>query len=85
MNENSKGLGRLDDDMLDGVTGGVIFNSSGIIGAEKDYPWEVLDDRNGNKLGSFKTRDEAVANAGRLGQNYMEVNWDQVLQLRGQK
>ncbi|MBO5622332.1 MAG: hypothetical protein J5959_11970 [Butyrivibrio sp.] len=85
MSEMEKNINKLNDDELDGVAGGVIFNASGIIGADKDNPWEVLDDRNGNTLGRFKSRDEALAAAGRLGQNHMEVNWDQVLQLRGQK
>ncbi|MBQ9361516.1 MAG: hypothetical protein IJT96_10840 [Lachnospiraceae bacterium] len=77
--------GKLNDDMLEGVSGGVIFNASGIIGADNNNPWEVLDDKNGNTLGRFSNRDDAVAAAGRLGQNHMEVNWDQVQQLRGQR
>ena len=77
--------GKLNDDMLDGVSGGVIFNSSGIIGADQNNPWEVLDDTNGNTLGRFANRDDAIAAAGKLGKNHMEVNWDQVQQLRGQK
>ncbi len=77
--------GKLDEAMLDGVSGGVIFNASGIIGADSNNPWEVLDDTNGNTLGRFPNRDDAVAAAGKLGKNHMEVNWDQVQQLRGQK
>ncbi len=75
----------LDPALLEGVTGGVVFDASGISGADPNNPFEVLDDKNGTKLGAFKTRDAAMAAAGMLGQNHMEVNWDQVLELRGQK
>ena len=37
---------KLGDEQLEEVTGGVIFNSSGIIGADPNNPWEVLDNRN---------------------------------------
>ena len=40
----------LGDDQLEEVTGGVIFNASGIIGSDSNNPWEVLDNRNGNVL-----------------------------------
>ena len=39
---------KLGDDQLEEVTGGVIFNASGIIGSDPNMPWEVLDNRNGN-------------------------------------
>lgn len=84
-NEKNVNAERIDDSNLENVSGGVIFNSSGIIGADKNNPWEVLDDRNGNVIGRYATRDDAIANAGKSGQNHMEVNWDQVQQLRGQR
>ena len=75
----------LTDDELNNVAGGVIFNASGISGADHNNPWEVLDDKTGDVRGRFANRDDAVAYAGRMGQNHMEVNWDQVQQLRGQR
>ncbi len=78
-------IGKLDEELVAKASGGVIFNASNIDGADKNNPWEVLDDNNGQTLGRFSNRDDAIAAAGKLGKNHMEVNWDQVLQLRGQK
>lgn len=82
---------KIDDNDLGNVSGGVLFNSSGIRGADPEKPWEVLDDRtgeiiylNGRKL-VFETREEAADFAERLGLNTMEYTWDKVLYLRGQK
>ncbi|MBQ7562810.1 MAG: hypothetical protein IJT16_02340 [Lachnospiraceae bacterium] len=76
---------RLDDSALDNVAGGVLFDASGISGADPTHPWEVLDDKNGNKITSFATKQEALDYLRNNGQNHMEVNWDQVLQLRNLK
>lgn len=78
-------IGKLDEELVAQASGGVIFNAVNIEGADKNNPWEVLDDNNGQTLGRFSNRDDAIAAAGKLGKNHMEVNWDQVLQLRGQK
>ena len=56
---------RVDDSVLDGVTGGVLFNASGISGADPSKPWEVLDDHSGNNIylngqkQAFETREQA--------------------------
>ena len=82
---------RIDDRELEGVAGGVIFNASNISGADQSKPWEVLDDHTGNNIyingqkQVFATRQEAVDAAKRIGANVMEVNWDQVLTMRGLK
>ena len=78
-------MNKLTDDAMEQVNGGVIFNATNIIGADRNHPWEVLDDKNGNKIAAYATRDEALWAAGVYGQNAVELNWDQVLQLRGQK
>ena len=83
LNENVNA--RLDDEAMDNVSGGVIFNAAGIDGADRQNPWELLDDTNGATLGRFPTRDDAVAAAGAKGKNHMEINWQQVLELRGQR
>ena len=77
--------GKLNEAELDGISGGVIFDATGIDGADSGNPWELLDDTTGNTLGRFPTRDAAVAAAGAKGKNHMVVNWDQVQELRGQK
>ncbi len=81
---------RIDDKELENVSGGVIFNASGITGADPNKPWEVLDDHTGNNIyingekQVFETREKAIEAAKRIGANHMEVNWDQVLQMRSQ-
>lgn len=91
---------RLDDSNLEGVAGGVIFNASNISGADSNNPWEILDDHTGNNIYidgkklTYRTKEEAIAAINRLAQdnpnfknsvNTMEVNWDQVLSMRGLK
>ena len=78
---------KLVDEQLEEVTGGVIFNSSGIIGADPNNPWEVLDNRNGNVLCRFNNKADAERQAKSYGGGAMdslEVDWNQVLKLRGQ-
>ena len=82
---------KIDDNDLENVSGGVLFNSTGISGADPEKPWEVLDDHTGEIIyfngvkQVFKTRKEAIEAAKRLGLNTMEFTWDQVLEKRGMK
>lgn len=78
---------KLGDDQLEEVNGGVIFNASGIIGSDPNMPWEVLDNRNGNVLCRFSNKADAERQAKSYGGGAMdslEVDWNQVLKLRGQ-
>lgn len=79
-------MGRLSDDDLEGVSGGVLFNASKISGADPGKPWEVLDNNNGNVLNRFTNRADAEKwtrdTYGNAGGNTMEVNWDQVQAMR---
>ena len=82
---------KIDDNDLGNVSGGVIFNSSGISGSDPEKPWEVLDDHTGEIIyfngvkQVFKTRKEAIEAAKSIGVNLLEYNWDEVLCLRGMK
>ncbi|MBR2275902.1 MAG: hypothetical protein IJ873_07580 [Lachnospiraceae bacterium] len=77
---------RISDVSLDNVSGGMVFNNtSGIDGADPDFPWEVLDNNNCRILGKFPSRDIACEFAKGLGSNSynsMEVDWDTVQRLR---
>ena len=42
-------IGKLDEELVAKASGGVIFNASNIDGADKNNPWEVLDDNIGGK------------------------------------
>ena len=71
------------------VSGGVIFNSQGISGADAYNYWELLDNNNGNVLGRYHTREDACIDAvrrfgGNNPRDIQEVGWDEVRRLRGQ-
>ncbi len=71
---------------LQNASGGLIFNASNISGSDPTRPWEVIDNKNGNVLARFSSRDQAVANAAQYGgnpYNAMEVDWNAVQSLRG--
>ncbi|MBO4374220.1 MAG: bacteriocin [Lachnospiraceae bacterium] len=82
---------KINDDDLQNVSGGLIFNASNIQGADPDKPWEVLDDHTGNNIWIngekqvFATQKEAEDAAKRIGANTLEISWDEVQRLRGQK
>ena len=79
---------KIDDSNLEAVSGGVVFNATGISGADPTKPWEVLNDHTGDNIyingqkQTFATKGEAMDMAKRLGQNAMEVNWGQVCDMR---
>lgn len=79
------GIEKINDQEIGEVSGGLIFNASNISGADPTKPWEVIDNKNGNVLARFATRDQAVANASQYGANpynAMEVDWNAVTKLR---
>lgn len=81
MNNNNA----INDAELGNVSGGLIFNASNISGSDPARPWEVIDNKNGNVLARFATRDQAVAAAQQYGgnpYNAMETDWNGVCALR---
>ena len=74
----------LNNDELDQVAGGEIFESSDIPGHNPEKPWEILDDK-GNVLDCAATGDDAIWLASCKGVSRKEVTWDDVLNMRGQK
>lgn len=72
---------KLNDEELDNVAGGFIFNAVNISGADKNNPWEVINEK-GDTIGRYSTKEEAIYNAGKQNQNYIELNWNQVVDLR---
>ncbi len=75
----------LNEKELENVSGGFIFNASNISGSDPNKPWEVIDNKNGNVLDRFATKDEAIAKAQSYGSNPyngMETDWNSVVTLR---
>lgn len=75
---------RINDNTLDKISGGVIFDATDIIGSDPYNPWEVLDDKDGHVVARFPNKWAAQMSVGALNENHVEVTWEQVLQLRGQ-
>ena len=73
----------LSNKQLESITGGVIFDASNIVGSDYYHPWEVLDEK-GNVVKRCTTREEAIFEAGKSNKSYMEITWEQVMQLRRQ-
>ena len=87
MSNEIKNGKEMTDEELRSLSGGVIFNASGISGSDPLCPWELIDNYNGNVLARFRTKEEAIQfSHDKYGyDNAMdtwEVNWDQVCSLR---
>ncbi|HAG69622.1 MAG TPA: hypothetical protein DCL38_06585 [Lachnospiraceae bacterium] len=77
----------LNDEELNAVSGGFLFNASGIQGSDPNHPWEVIDNTNGNVLGRFSSQQEATIWAvksfgGMNTDDITQINWDNVQRLR---
>ena len=85
MSEENKVNG-IDDDALEGVSGGLIFDSSNIAGADPNNPFEVLDDSNGQVLARANSYEQARRYAEHMGQSIdFTKDWNSVQNLRGGK
>lgn len=76
---------KLNAEELGNVSGGFVFNAQNISGADPANPWEVIDNKNGNVLARFPSKQQAVAKAQSYGSNPyngMDIDWDGVCKLR---
>lgn len=83
MSEEKNINGKVSDEDLKEVSGGLIFNASRISGSDPYNPFEVLDDRTGDVLARASTYDQAFQYACSMGKSveYTE-DWNRVLYLR---
>ncbi len=75
---------QLNDNELDNVNGGIIFNSTGISGADPTHPYEVLDWR-GDVVARFTDYNGAIqfAQSGGYNYDYKDINnWQEIVDLR---
>ncbi len=73
----------IDDDALNGVSGGLIFDASMIDGSDPFLPYEVLDDSTGRVLIRAATVEQARKYAERLGMSVEYTSdWTRVRRLR---
>ena len=82
------GIEKINEDDLGNVSGGRIFNAAGIIGADKDNPWEVIDDVTGNNIYEngqkvcFDNKQAAEDYARKHNMNWSEIYWDELCDIR---
>ena len=59
MSDEMKKFEIVDEEELENASGGIIFNASRIDGADKNLPFEILNDKNGNVIARASSYDEA--------------------------
>ena len=77
---SDKPLEPLDDDQVEKIAGGYIFNAS-VLSGDYHNPWEVLDSK-GNVVERYGDRRPAEMLAQGLGESTAELTWHQVQKLR---
>ena len=79
-------MNRLSDDELNKVNGGYVFDATNIPGADPNRPWQIIDIK-GNVIstGGFENKQQAQLVAAGMLQSVEEIDYDQLLQLRGLK
>ena len=79
---------KINESELEKASGGLIFNASGISGADPNAPWEVINNQNGNVIARFNSKQAAIdfinANYGPNNNPYdsMEIQWNSLQDLR---
>ncbi len=76
---------KMDDENLDKVNGGLIFNAKDIKGSDPDYHWELIDDNTGNVMGRYKSYDKAAQDAVETGRSTEITDWERLTGLRDRK
>ncbi len=82
------GIEKINEDDLGNVSGGRIFNAAGIIGADQNKPWEVIDDVTGNNIYEngqkvcFDNKKDAEDYAKKHNMNWSEIFWDELSDMR---
>ena len=82
---------KINENDLDGVSGGAVFYAGGISGSNPNAQYEVINDTDrivngkgkGEVLGQFSSMNEAIAAAQRDNISTMEIGWNAVQGLRG--
>lgn len=81
MTENNK----INEDSLDEVSGGMVFNAAGYEG-DPNLPWEVVANNDCHVIRAFSTQAEACEYAKQFGKhdsyNTQLVDWSTVQRLR---
>ena len=74
-------LKAIDDETIDEVAGGYIFDAMVLTEWYASYPWEVLS-KKGDVIARVTTKERAEQVAKDFGLSPKELSWDQVQRLR---
>jgi len=82
MEKNNK----INDDQLESVSGGALFYSKEIEGADHDHPWEIID-KNGDVKGRFAEDEYQLASDAARSMGYKDevIGWEEVVRRRNKK
>ena len=76
----------INDNELNEVSGGLIFDARPVAGADPNNPWEVIDNKTGRVLDRCPTKEAAVYTAqskyGFNPYNTMDIDWNSLQALR---
>ncbi len=75
----------LNEEEINNASGGMIVDGRGRPGVNPAFPWQAINNNNGQVLGTFPTRDAACQFAKSFGKdpyNVTEVSWEQAEYLR---
>ena len=50
---------KINEQELENVAGGMVYNAAGTPEADPERPWEVIHNNNGQILGRYRTQEEA--------------------------
>ncbi|MCR5403882.1 MAG: hypothetical protein K6E91_08725 [Butyrivibrio sp.] len=65
-------------DELAGATGGYVYFN----GDDPNYPYELIDDRTGNVIAAFQSKQDAIDSANLNGFSTKALSWDELNNLR---
>ena len=75
----------ISEEDLKNASGGMIVDGTGRPGVDARFPWQAINNNNGQVLGTFATRDQACQYAKSFGKdpyNVLQVSWEQAEYLR---
>ena len=87
-------ISELDEDQLDSVSGGALFDAANVSGSDPQNRFEVINDTDRIVLGQYKKGDvvgrynnptEAAQTARDLGLSDTFIGWNELNNLRGNK
>ncbi len=75
---------KINEDSLNQVAGGYLFDASKIQGSDPKQPWEIIGP-DGDVRGRFSKYEDAFDTAKKISQDPVIIGWEKVQELRTPK